>query len=181
MRLGCLLPANRPTALVVLPLHAGCRGWGGGHCNPKVATDIRVHTYRVVSRLLGWDQDQRIWLERGAGFSSHQDMSFEGFLRARRSFAREEGCCTQAPWSQELHFRMLLVHSPPRQSQFSGVSESIILVTSPECPALVGVRPHAEALADLGLEEPKWTLSFRGPIRGHISRAQLPEEICHLV
>lgn len=94
---------------------------------------------------------------------------------------RKRGCWTQAPWSQELHFRTLLVHSPPRQSQFSGVSESIILVTSPERPALVGVGPHAEALTDLGLEEPKWTLSFlRGPIRGHISRAQLPEEICHV-
>ena len=81
-----------------------------------------------------------------------------------------------------MHFRMLLVHSPPRHSQFSEVSESIILVTSPEHPALVGVRPHAEEFTDFGLEEPKWTLSFfRGPFRGHFSWAKLPEEICHLV
>lgn len=81
-----------------------------------------------------------------------------------------------------MHFKTLLVHSPPRHSQLSEVSESIILASSPECPALVGVRPHEEELSDLGLEGHKWTLSFfRGPFRGHVSRAQLPEEICHLV
>ena len=97
MRLSRLLPADIPTALVVLLLHSGCRGWGGGHCDPEVATDSRVHTYGVVTQPLGWDQGQSTWLERGAGFSSYQDMSLEGFLRAHQNFAREQGLLDSSP------------------------------------------------------------------------------------
>ena len=95
MRLSRLLPANIPTALVVL--HSGCRGRGGGHCEPKVAIDSRLHTYGVVPQPLGRDQGQSIWQERGAGFSSHQDMSLAGFLRAHQSFAREQGLLDSSP------------------------------------------------------------------------------------
>ena len=67
---------------------------------------------------------------------------------------------------KEMHFKALLVHSPPRHSQFSEVSESIILANSPECPALMGVRPHEEEVSDWGLRDISGLCPSSGTLQG---------------